>query len=86
MAAEKPYRVEGGPRPAGIIRREDGRFDLEEPSQAVPPNPLAEEAEGKQPDEWAPGVGQCTDPLVGQKNPWPEAKPPTERKPMKLGG
>lgn len=85
MAAAKPFRLSNGGN-AGIVRRSDGRFDLENPSQAVPVNPLEQEAEGKQPGEWAPGIGQCTDPLMGEQNPWPPAKPATDKKPMKLGG
>jgi hypothetical protein len=84
-AKAKPFRLDTGPAGAGIGRAPDGRFMLDEPSEAKPPNPLAEEEEGKQPKEWAPGIGQCTDPLTGEENPYSPAEPPAN-KPMKLGG
>jgi len=82
-AAKLPYKLGGGG--AGITRGDGGRFMLEEPSSAVPVNPLVQEEEGKQPSEWAPGVGQCTDPMTGPNIPWPDADPATEKKPMKVG-
>lgn len=82
-AKNRPYRL--GTDSAGITRGDGGRFMLEEPSKAVPVNPLVQEEEGKQPGEWAPGVGQCTDPMTGPTIPWPPADPANEKKPMKVG-
>ena len=74
MAAAKPFKLSGGSS-TGIVRRSDGRFDLEDPSRAVPTNPLEQEAEGGKPDRWAPGIGQCTDPTSGQRQLWKELRP-----------
>ncbi len=62
-----------------ITRGTDGKF--QEYERDVPPNPLAAEDTGKQPQEWAPGVGQNTAPLTGQVNPYPPAVEP--KKPMR---
>lgn len=82
-AARRPFKVDTSG--AGIGRGPDGRFMLEEPNKAVPPNPLIDEEQGKQPKDWAPGIGQCTDPLTGQEKPWPPIDP-VAQKPMKVGG
>lgn len=70
MAETKPFKL-NQPSGAGITRATDGRFQRDD---AVPPNPLEEEDEGKQPQAWAPGVGQGSADMVGQEVPWPDVE------------
>jgi len=49
--------------------------------RAVPPNPIEEEQDGKQPSEWAPGIGQGTAPTRGPFVEWPPAR--NDKNPIK---
>jgi len=71
MAAAKPFKVDGAGG-AGIVRGPDGRFYREDAEKAAPQNPLDTEDDGRQPQQWAPGIGQQSAKLTGQEKPWPE--------------
>ena len=75
-----PFKLD---QPLPITRQTDGRFQemRRDMDRAVPPNPIEEEQDGKQPSEWAPGIGQGTAPTRGPFVEWPPAR--NDKNPIK---
>lgn len=79
MASRKSFTL-NGTGDAGIGRGDGGRFVRVD---ATPPNPVQDEQDGKEPDRWAPKIGQNSAAAKSETIPWPEADQPTADGPRK---
>jgi len=84
--ADRPYRIDAPPNPAGIVRRSDGRFDrggepiAPDPMDTSDPQPPAQRVR----PNWVPGIDQNSAKIRQGSIPYPPAvKPPL---PFKFGG
>jgi hypothetical protein len=68
-----PMRLE---QPLPIVRGSDGRF--REYRQDVPAEPSDEVAQGSQPSQWAPFVGQGAAPMTSGVRPYGSAVKPSK--------